>query len=148
MAESIPRTAVGEKVGRLLSDPGRPLPELLKRLGIARNLLGIWLKNPDNDGSWMSDIVHVRLLVDSAESALKQADNIESRALYKEAGQAFYGLWAKMSQSPIEPTIIDETIEALGNAGDAVKKAAGIGIGTIVIGLVALHFLTKGRHDS
>lgn len=148
MAEPQPRTNVGERVGRLLADPGRPRAELLKRLGVARNLTAIWLRNPDNDGEWMPKIVHVRLSIDAADAALTRADNIESRAIYKEAGDSFYQLWSELSKSDIPPSIVEETLETLGKAGDAVKKAAEIGFGTIMIGLGIFWLVTRGsKHD-
>lgn len=139
-----PRIAVGQKVGQLLSDASRPRDELIRRLAVARKLLEIWGRNPENmDLEWMPKILRTRLLVDAADGELKAADNVKSRAAYKEAGESFYALWADLSQSNIPPTLLEETADVIQQAARKVADVAEIGLGTVLLGCAVLYLVTR-----
>lgn len=136
------RVAVGPKVGAILSDSTRPLPELLKRLAVARNLLEIWFDN--NDGpDWAPQIAQTMGLVDESATMLQSADNAQSRSTYKAAGASFSALWAGLSQSEMPPSVIEQTAQAVKDAAEIVAVGASVGLGTILLGFGIIYLISR-----
>lgn len=135
--------AVGPKVGAVLNDSTRPLPELIKRLAVARNLLEVWFNAYSDEPDWAPQIAQTTGLVDEATTLLKSADDWQSRASYKEAGKSFSALWAGLSQSDVPPSVIEHTAEVIKNAATVISLGASIGLGTILLCLGAIYLVTR-----